>query len=141
MKQIRMATGARYLVGLVFIFAGATKLPDPHTLAKSIDGFGLIPAFMIMPLALWLPFLEIVCGSACLFKATARPALIMLAFLTTIFTVAIMQAMARGIAVNCGCFGAQEWLVSSPPIALIRNSFLISLSIWAYCHLVKANFR
>jgi len=136
-QSFRPANCARWLVGLIFFFGGALKFTNPVATASSIEGFGIVPTPLVFPLAMWLPFLEMVPGGACLFKATARPALLLVALLAAIFMAAIVQAMMRGLEVNCGCFGNVEWLNAPPSIALFRNSLLILLSVCVYSKLVN----
>jgi putative oxidoreductase len=96
----------RLLVGGVFLVAGGLKAADPAHFAADIDHFRLLPYFSVAPLALYLPWLEIICGLAVIAGAARRSALLLLLGLTVVFIVAIASAWMRGLDIRCGCFGA-----------------------------------
>jgi putative oxidoreductase len=96
----------RLLVGGVFLVAGTLKVADPTRFAADIDHFRLLPYFSVAPLALYLPWLEIICGLAVVAGAARRSALLLLLGLTIVFIAAIASAWMRGLDIRCGCFGA-----------------------------------
>ena len=53
---------ARLLVGGLLVAAAALKIGHPEQLAAAIAGFRLLPAFAVAPLALALPFFELLLG-------------------------------------------------------------------------------
>jgi hypothetical protein len=101
------------LVGAVFIFAGLTKIVDfqpfrvldPMDFARDIDNYKLLPWWMSVQLALYLPWLEIICGLALVFRRLYSGALALLLALLLVFIGASFAAKARGIDITCGCFG------------------------------------
>jgi uncharacterized membrane protein YphA (DoxX/SURF4 family) len=103
----------RLLVGGVFLVAGVLKGLDPAHFAADIDHFRLLPYFAVAPLALYLLWLEIICGLAVLVSAMRRSALLLLLALTIVFIAAITSAWMRGLDIRCGCFGA----ASTAPLA------------------------
>jgi putative oxidoreductase len=96
----------RLLAGGVFLVAGVLKVLDPAHFAAAIDHFRLLPYFAVAPLALYLPWLEIVCGLAVFAGAARRSALVLLFAMTVVFIAAIASAWMRGLDIRCGCFGA-----------------------------------
>ena len=60
---------------------------------------------MSVPLALYLPSLEIICGLALIFRRLYSGALVLLLALLIVFIGASFAAKARGIDITCGCFG------------------------------------
>jgi len=125
----RLACALRILAGGLFVVAGALKALDPASFAADIDHYHLLPYFALAPLALYLPWLEIVCGLAviasCGFR---RSALILLLALAVVFTGAIVSAMIRGLDISCGCFGAASAMPLS--YALVRNVVLLAVLGW-----------
>ncbi len=101
------------LVGAVFIFAGVTKIVgfqpfhflDPMEFARDIDNYKMLPWRVSVPLALYLPWLEILCGLALVFRRLYSGALALLLLLLVVFIGASFAAKARGIDITCGCFG------------------------------------
>lgn len=102
-----------FLVGALFIFAGLTKLADIHPLrfldpmefARGIDNYKILPWSISVALALYLPWLEIICGLALIFRRLYSGALALLLALLVVFIGATIAAKARGIDISCGCFG------------------------------------
>jgi len=101
-----IACGLRVLMGGVYLVAGALKALDPAHFAADIDHYHLLPYFAVAPLALYLPWLEIICGLAVVAGASRRGALVILFALTVLFIAAIASAWMRGLDIHCGCFGA-----------------------------------
>ena len=58
-----------------------------------------------MQLALYLPWLEIICGLALVLRRLYSGALALLLALLLVFIGASFAAKARGIDITCGCFG------------------------------------
>lgn len=101
------------LVGAIFIFAGLTKMADinpfhfldPMEFARGIDNYKILPWSISVGLALYLPWLEILCGLALIFRRLYSGALALLLTLLVVFIGATIAAKARGIDISCGCFG------------------------------------
>jgi putative oxidoreductase len=102
-----------WLVGAVFVFAGVTKIIDfqplrfldPMDFARDIDNYKILPWRVSVQLALYLPWLEIICGLALVLRRLYSGALALLLALLLVFIGASFAAKARGIDITCGCFG------------------------------------
>jgi uncharacterized membrane protein YphA (DoxX/SURF4 family) len=114
----------RCLLGGLFIVAGGLKLRDPGAFAQEIANFRLLPA-LAPYLAIVLPPVEIVSGVALLAlpRAWRRGGAVALTGLLAVFTVAVVSAVARGVNIDCGCFGAGTGPVSGLTVA--RNLGLL----------------
>ena len=101
------------LVGALFVFAGLTKivdfqpfrLLDPMDFARDIDNYKILPWPICVQLALYLPWLEIICGLALIVRRLYSGALALLCALLLVFIGVSFAAKARGIDITCGCFG------------------------------------
>jgi uncharacterized membrane protein YphA (DoxX/SURF4 family) len=101
------------LIGAVFIFAGLTKIVDfqpfrildPMDFARDIDNYKILPWRVSVLLALYLPWLEIICGLGLIVRRFYSGALALLLALLLVFIGASFAAKARGIDITCGCFG------------------------------------
>ena len=60
----RLTVAARIALGLVFIAAALPKIGDPPGFAKAIWAYQLVPGPVLNPMALVLPWLELLCGLA-----------------------------------------------------------------------------
>jgi uncharacterized membrane protein YphA (DoxX/SURF4 family) len=101
------------LVGAIFVFAGLTKMVDfrplrfldPMDFARDIDNYKILPWAISVRLAFYLPWLEIICGLALIFRRLYSGALALLFALLFVFIGGSFAAKARGIDITCGCFG------------------------------------
>ncbi|HEY6205444.1 MAG TPA: MauE/DoxX family redox-associated membrane protein, partial [Chthoniobacterales bacterium] len=60
------------LVGALFIYAGVLKALDPVRFAMDIDNYKILPWSIAVGLAFYLPWLEILCGCALIFRRLYR---------------------------------------------------------------------
>jgi uncharacterized membrane protein YphA (DoxX/SURF4 family) len=100
-----LATAARLLLGGVFVVAGLLKLPDPAAAVRAVRAYRLLPESLVAPVAFGLPVLEIAVGLALLLGVFVRTAAIAAAVLLVVFLVGVGSAWARGLQIDCGCFG------------------------------------
>jgi uncharacterized membrane protein YphA (DoxX/SURF4 family) len=101
-----VALGLALLVGGAFIYAGALKAWDPVKFADDIGNFRILPWALGVRLAFYLPWLEILCGVALIIGWMRSGAVAILTGLMVVFIGATISAKARGIDLDCGCFGA-----------------------------------
>ena len=91
-------------LGVIFVAAALPKIVDPPSFAHMIYNYKLIPWPLINPMALVMPWIELLCGLALIlgiWKDTART---IIAALLVTFIIAISINLARGNAIDCGCF-------------------------------------
>ena len=94
------------IIGGLFIYAGVLKAWDPVKFAHDIENFRILPWALGVRLAFYLPWVEIICGVALFIAWLRTGALAILTGLTVVFIVATVSAQARGIDLECGCFGS-----------------------------------
>ncbi len=104
--QVWLRRGLLVGFGLIFLLSGALKVKDPGLFLMNIRGFHLVPDPYAAWLALALPWLEIFCGLAVLTGWLRKGGLLLLNVCITVFIIAMSTAMARGMDVECGCFGS-----------------------------------
>lgn len=97
---------SRCLISVPFLYAGITKLADPHSFAVVIAGFGLLPEPLVMPAALLLPLLEILVAAGLLFNI--RICLPAAAILMILFIAVLSYGIRLDLDVDCGCFGPED---------------------------------
>jgi uncharacterized membrane protein YphA (DoxX/SURF4 family) len=117
------------IVGGIFIYAGVLKVLDPVQFGLDIDNYKILPWFVSVRLAFFLPWLEVLCGVALIFRFLYRGGLSILAALTVVFIGATIAAKARGLDITCGCFGhaSQHW--SFPQHMAVDLAILAALVI------------
>ncbi len=120
----------RWAVAGVFAYAGFQKSADPLAFSDSIASFAILPDRLINPVALFLPPFEILLALAVATGIRRRPALVGLIVLLAVFMGALGSALARGIAVDCGCFGSAEPSFSAAWRTLLRDLPLLGAALW-----------
>ena len=100
-----LATAARLLLGGVFVVAGLLKLPDPAAAVRAVRAYRLLPEALVGPVAFGLPVVEIAVGLALLAGVFVRTAAVATAVLLVVLLVGVGSAWARGLQIDCGCFG------------------------------------
>lgn len=127
-----------FIIAAVFIYAGALKALDPVQFAHDIDNYKVLPWTIGVGLAFYLPWLEIFCGLALIFRLFYRGAVSILTGLVAIFLIATVAAKARGLDITCGCFGhaSQNW--SFPTHLALDLAILAALAALCYCSVARA---
>jgi uncharacterized membrane protein YphA (DoxX/SURF4 family) len=95
----------RLVVGGAFIFAGALKIANPAKFAIDVSNYRLLPHEWINLVAILMPWMEVVAGAFVLTGIWLRAAAMVITSMTVMFAVVIMSALARGLNIECGCFG------------------------------------
>jgi putative oxidoreductase len=98
----------RLFLGFIFIFAAVTKVADTVGFSQSIYNYKLMPDFLINVLAIVFPWIELVAGILLVFGISVKESSAILTGLLVVFIVAIVISLARGLDINCGCFGTLE---------------------------------
>ena len=117
----------RIALGLLFIFAGATKALDPGEFAVEIQRYNLIPWTAAVLIAVYLPWVEILAGALLILKRFDRGALLLITCLLFIFTLALASATFRGLNIDCGCFG-KAFQATGTIFPMLRNVLLLAFT-------------
>ena len=127
-----LATAARLLLGGVFLVAGAVKLPDPAAAVRAVRAYRLLPEALVGPVAFGLPVLEIAVGLALLAGVLVRTAALASAVLLVVYLVGVGSAWARGLQIDCGCFGGGGEVAAGQtayPAELLRDGALLVVAL------------
>jgi uncharacterized membrane protein YphA (DoxX/SURF4 family) len=92
-----------YLAG-VFIYASLHKINFPAEFADNMAGYLIVPHWLINPLAVFMPWLELVSGLFLLAGARVRAASVVIGAMLVMFTLAVTVAMVQDTPIGCGCF-------------------------------------
>ena len=111
-------TAARLILGGMLIFAGALKVGHAADLASAIAGFRLLPASVTAPIAVVLPYFEILLGIYLIVGLFTRVAATVAAAQFVLYAGAIASAVIRHIPASCGCFGPNDTATADWPHVL-----------------------
>lgn len=94
------------LLGGMFLVSGALKAWDPASFYRSIEDFQVMPAVLALWMAYYLPYLEILVGLGLVLAIKPRECAVVVSGLLAVFILALISAWARGLNIECGCFGS-----------------------------------
>jgi len=113
----------RLVIGGVFIYAGWAKRNDGIEFADSVASFRILPSAVIVPFMLSIVPFEIGAGAMVLTGWQKRLGALGLLIMASMYCIALALALARGITVNCGCFGTSA-VGANPWVDLGRDLLL-----------------
>jgi uncharacterized membrane protein YphA (DoxX/SURF4 family) len=116
-----LSTAARLFLAGVFIFAGWPKLIDSDGTIRSVRAFKLLPEALIVPFGYALPMVELTVAALLIAGLFTRVAALLTAGMMLMFLFGIVMAWARGLSIQCGCFGNAGALVSDPVPGYIED--------------------
>jgi uncharacterized membrane protein YphA (DoxX/SURF4 family) len=99
------ALATRLVLGAVFVIAGALKLPDPAANVRAVRAYELLPEAIVPAVGYGLPVLEVALGLLLVVGVAVRLAAVAAGVLLVLFVVGVVSAWARGLTIDCGCFG------------------------------------
>jgi uncharacterized membrane protein YphA (DoxX/SURF4 family) len=96
----------RLTAAAIWLVAGAAKVADLEHFHAQVVQYRLLPHAFEAPFAYTLPFVELLVGLYLAVGLLTRAAAAAGCLLMLVFLVAQGQAWARGLSLDCGCFGA-----------------------------------
>ncbi|HOW85583.1 MAG TPA: MauE/DoxX family redox-associated membrane protein [Candidatus Aminicenantes bacterium] len=122
----------RVVLGGLFIYAGVVKALEPLDFAQNIRNYRLVGQSLSFAAALVLPWLEILAGAFLAAGIWKRGAALVISALLAFFIVLTAVTMARGLDVDCGCFGPVErkagWGVILEDLAMLYAGLALLLA-------------
>jgi len=96
---------ARLCMAAVWFISGIAKAVDPRTTLVAVRAYQLFPDSVAELLAAVLPYFEIALGLLLVLGLATRLAAVLSAVLLVAFIAGVISAAARGLSIDCGCFG------------------------------------
>ena len=124
---------ARLILGGVLIVAGALKVTSPAASALSVRAFQILPYEVAGYLGYMLPTVEMAVGLLLLVGLFTRASAVVGGLLMLAFLVGIISAWARGLNIDCGCFGGGGTVEASQTRYLtdiVRDAGLAACAAW-----------
>jgi uncharacterized membrane protein YphA (DoxX/SURF4 family) len=126
---------ARLILGGVLIAAGALKVGNLQKSAMAVRAYEMLPIWMANLLGYALPWIEIGIGLLLVLGVLVKINGLLGALSMLAFIIAISQAWARGLSIDCGCFGGGGTIDPEETKYLseiIRDIGLLSLGVFLY---------
>ncbi|MFE4513694.1 MauE/DoxX family redox-associated membrane protein [Kitasatospora sp. NPDC056783] len=100
-----LGTAVRLGLAVVWGWAGLAKVSDPAEAAQAVRAYEILPEGLVKPIGYGLPFLELALALLLVAGLGVRLVAAVSALLLLVFIAGISSAWARGISIDCGCFG------------------------------------
>ena len=124
---------ARFGMAWVWIEAGVHKLGKTLDMTQAIKGYGIFTPEWAGYLATVIGPLEVIGGVLLLLGLFLRRSSIVATIVLLLFMVGIAQAWARGLDIDCGCFGYDAQNPDSGmdyAKTLLRDAAYLFLTVW-----------
>lgn len=126
----RLVIVVRWALGLLFLYAAASKVPDLRAFAEEVANYRVLPAVLVPWLGATLPGIEIVCGLGLLWPGRfVRASALITGAMLGVFIAALSLALTRGIDLRCGCFGGAEqatWGTVGRDVVMLLGCLLVA---------------
>jgi uncharacterized membrane protein YphA (DoxX/SURF4 family) len=101
-----LGTAARLGLAAVWLVAGASKVGDLAASGRAVNAYQVLPYDAATVIGAALPFVELALGVLLLLGLATRLTAAISTALLLVFIAGISSAWARGLAIDCGCFGS-----------------------------------
>jgi uncharacterized membrane protein YphA (DoxX/SURF4 family) len=127
--------GTLFRLGLaaVWLISGGIKVSDPNQTFVAVQAYDVLPSGMVRVVAGAVPFLELVLGVLLLVGLSTRLVAVLSAVVLLAFIGAVAQSWARGLSIDCGCFGGGGQVSSGDtkyPQEIARDIGFLVLAAW-----------
>ena len=123
------------VLAAVLLISGVIKAWDARETIVAVRAYQLVPESLVGAVAAVLPYLEIALGLLLLIGLATRLAAVLAAVVMVIFVAAVTSAAARGLSIDCGCFGGggydpdaadkYPWEIARDAVLLLASLFLV----------------
>lgn len=100
-----LSTLARLGLAGVWLVAGGLKVTEPQQALAAVAAYEILPPALVPIVGFGLPLLEIALGLLLLVGLLSRAAAVLSIVLLLVFMAGVASAWARGLSIDCGCFG------------------------------------
>lgn len=134
-KILRIAAlVVRIVLGAIFVYAAYLKLKDPWALfAMNIDSYQVLPLWAVRLTARTLPWAEMAIGILLITGFFRRVSTSAATLLLLVFFTLIVRAYAKGMEINCGCFGPGEtisWKTMLRDGSMVAGGIFVTVMSW-----------
>lgn len=126
---------ARLVLGVVLLVAGGLKLGNLASSVEAVRAYRMLPYELTAIVGNALPIVEVAVGLLLILGLFTRAAAAVGTLLMLAFVIAIGSVWARGISIDCGCFGGGGVVdtakaVAAYPWEIARDLALMAAGVW-----------
>jgi uncharacterized membrane protein YphA (DoxX/SURF4 family) len=128
-----VGTVVRLGLGGVWLVSGAIKVGDLNQAYVAVQAYELLPSGLVSVVAAAVPFLELALGVLLVAGFGTRLTAVVSAVVLVAFVGAVAQAWARGLSIDCGCFGGGGQVAPEEtryPQEIVRDVGFLLLAGW-----------
>jgi len=132
--HVWLALPVRWYLAYVFLYACLHKIAHPGSFALDVATYGVLPLFLVNPMALTLPWVELGAGVMLVLGFRARAAGLMVFGMMVMFIAAVSIALYNGLDMSCGCFASQGAQDEDPisHLTLLRDLAWLVLATYVF---------
>lgn len=124
---------ARLGLAAVWLISGGLKFLDPTQTVVAVRAYQLLPEDLVRPVAYTMPMFEIALGLFLLIGLGVRVVAVVSAATLLVLIGVIVSVWARGLSIDCGCFGgggAADVDAWDYAIEIARDIGFLALAVW-----------
>ena len=124
---------ARLVLGVTVLVAGLLKVTRLDASVQSVRLYQILPWDFAGFVGTALPILEVVVGLLLITGTFTRVSAVVGSLLMLAFIIGIASVWARGISIDCGCFGGGGAIEASKtqyPLEILRDTGLLLAGAW-----------
>ncbi len=131
--QLWISTIMRIGLAGVLLWSGGAKVSEPRQAVMAVQAYEILPTSVGEFVGYALPLFELALGLALLLGVATRISAVVAGALMTAFVVGVASAWARGLSIDCGCFGGggavAEGEANYLPV-LLRDAGFAAMAAW-----------
>jgi uncharacterized membrane protein YphA (DoxX/SURF4 family) len=120
---------SRFVIGIIFLYAGIMKIADPAGFAQTLYNYRLLPGWAINPLAITLPWVECIAGASLLLGIWTPGGGAVASMLFAVFAAALGINLIRGLDISCGCFSTATAASPITWLTVARDLLFLGMSV------------
>lgn len=123
---------ARLILGITYLVSGALKVVNIPEAQLATRAFKILPYDLANLWGAFMPFAEIALGVLLVLGLFTRWTAVLGSLLMIAFLIGIISAWARGLSINCGCFGGGGQIGVKPNYTwdVLRDLGLLACGAW-----------
>lgn len=128
-----VGTVVRLGLAAVWFVSGSIKAADPEQTWVAVHAYQVLPDPLVKAVAAVLPWFELALGLLLLLGVGTRLVATISAGVLVLFMAGVTQAWARGLNIDCGCFGGGGEVApdaTSYGTELLRDTGFLVLAAW-----------
>jgi uncharacterized membrane protein YphA (DoxX/SURF4 family) len=131
---------ARWILGVVFIYASIHKILDPAAFARAVYLYQILPDGLVNLAALVLPWVELFLGILLIIGIWMPGTAALCTLLFMVFMGALSYNLARGLDIGCGCFSTSPAAEAAGIRTVARDGIFLVVSLYLLCATFGAGF-